>query len=63
MPHPGHFTPGNDLVTTVKDWVGPMASLDGWGKPCLHWDDPETVQPVVSSFSDYAIPVHAAEVT
>jgi hypothetical protein len=40
----------------IGDWVGPRAGLDGCGKsrppPGL---DPQTVQPVASDYTDYAI--------
>lgn len=64
MPHPDHFTPGNDLVTTLKEtgWAPGKSGRLRKTLPPLGLD-PRTVQPVVSSFSDYAILVRAAEVT
>jgi hypothetical protein len=43
----------------VGGWVGPRTCLDWWGKsrPPPGFD-PQTVQPVVSRYTDYAIPAH-----
>jgi len=43
----------------IGGWVGPRAGLDGCGKSHSPPDlDPLTVQPVVSRYTDFAIPTH-----
>jgi len=46
----------------IGGWVGPRASLNGCEKsrpPPLPGFDPQTVQPVASGYTDYAIPAQA----
>ena len=46
----------------IGDWVGPRAGLDGCGKSRFRLVfDPRTVQPVVSRYTDWAIPAHVLE--
>jgi hypothetical protein len=54
-PRPGCFIPGKDPV----NWVGLRASIGGCGNLASNASsDTRTVQPVASSCTDYAIPVH-----
>ena len=57
-PRPGRFTPGKEtLYPLYRRLGGPRAGLDGCGKsrPPPGFD-PLTVQPVASSYMDWAIP-------
>jgi len=63
LPHPNHFTPGNDPVPVVYEvgWA-PQAGLNGCGKSCpplgfALW----TIQPVENCYTDYAILAHCGE--
>ena len=54
------FTPGKDPVPIVQEagWA-PGIGLDRCGKSrSLPWFDPRTVEPVVSRYTDWAIPAH-----
>jgi hypothetical protein len=42
----------------IGGWVGFTASLDGCGKLSPPGFDPQTVQPVAISYTDYALPAH-----
>jgi hypothetical protein len=58
MPRHRRFTPGKRPGThCTGGWVSPMAGLDGCGKcrPSLGFD-PQTIQPIASCYTDYAIP-------
>ena len=60
---PAALPPGKTPGThCIAGWVGPRAGLDGCGKsrPPPGFD-PQTVQPVVSSYTDYAIPAHSRQ--
>jgi hypothetical protein len=54
--HPCHFIPP-PRTHWIGTWLDPRAGLDDVERP--HWDrdsDPLIVQPVVSRYTDYAIP-------
>jgi len=49
------LSPGKTRYTLYRGWVGPRAGLDRCGKSRPQPGfDPRTVQPVVSSYTDYA---------
>ena len=51
---PGSFTPRTHCI---GGWMGPRAGLDGCGKsPSPTGFDPWTLQPVLSRYTDWAIP-------
>ena len=43
----------------IGGWVGLRAGLDGCGKSRPHRDSTQTVQPVASRYTDWAIPAHS----
>jgi hypothetical protein len=59
-PCPSHSTPWYRLIPIVYEaWMGSMASLDGCGQSCPHWDStPGPSSPKASQSSNYAIPAH-----
>jgi len=60
MPHPDHYTPVKRSGThCAGGWVGSRAGLDGCrtSHPPL-WFNSRIIQPLVSHYTDYIIPVH-----
>ena len=57
---PGRFSPGKTPGTyCTGSWVGPRAGMDACGKISpLPGFDPQTFQPTVSRYTDYAILAH-----
>jgi hypothetical protein len=58
---PANLPLGKRPVThCTGGWVGPKTSVDRCTKSLPHQDsfDPQTVQTVVSHYTDYVIPVH-----
>jgi hypothetical protein len=46
-------------IRRTEGWVGPRAGMDGRGKSRSQPEfDPQTAQPVVSRYTDWAIPPH-----
>ena len=55
---PAALPPGKSPGThCIRGWVGPRVGLDGWeeSRPPPGFD-PRTVQPVASSYTNWAIP-------
>jgi len=56
---PGRFNPGNDMVPIVQGLNGPQGRSGRVRKiSFLPGFDPRTVQPIVSHYTDWAIPAH-----
>ena len=61
-PRPDRFPLQWPYIHCIWGWVDPRASLDWWGRSCPHWDSiPQTVQPVATRCTDYAIPTHQSQ--